>query len=156
MKIYTVGHSTRTFEDFLKILKFYKIELVVDVRRFPMSKKFPYFNKENFENELPRNKIEYLHYPELGGFRKEGYEAFTKTEEFSKAIEKLLEIIDEKVTAIMCAEWNVMKCHRWYISEELIKLKHEIFHIINETKVQSHLDLPKRKPKAKCELKIKI
>lgn len=151
MRIYTIGHSTRNFEDFVDILKNYRIDLVIDIRKFPTSKKFPHFNKEFLENELTKNQIEYLHYPELGGYRKGGYEAFTKTEEFSDAINKLLEIIDNKISAIMCAEWNVMKCHRWYVSEFLNNLDYEVIHIIDCKKFQNHKELPKKKLKIKCD-----
>jgi uncharacterized protein (DUF488 family) len=155
MEIYTIGHSTRSLEEFLEILKKFQIQLVVDVRRFPSSKKFPWFNKESLEKELPKNQVEYLHFPELGGFRKEGYEAFTKTEEFSEALEKLIEIIKDRVVAILCAEWNPLKCHRWYISEKLSKMGYEVIHIISSEKCQKHSELPKEKLKIKCD-KLKL
>jgi len=152
MKIYTIGHSTKTIEEFLDILKYYQIELIIDVRRFPSSKKFSHFNKENLEKELlTKGNIEYLHYPELGGYRKEGYENFTKTEEFDNAIKKLLEIIDEKISAILCAEWNVMRCHRKYISNELHKQGYEIMHIIDTKTVKNHKDLPWKTLKLYCD-----
>jgi len=151
MKIFTIGHSTRSFEEFLKVLKHYKINFLVDVRNFPSSKKFPWFNKENLEKELTKNQIEYLHYPELGGFRKGGYEAFTKTEEFEKSVRNLVEIIDEKNSAIMCAEWNVMKCHRKYISNELHREGYEIIHIINTKTVKNHKELPWKTLKLYCD-----
>ncbi|MDI6807301.1 MAG: hypothetical protein QMD14_05900, partial [Candidatus Aenigmarchaeota archaeon] len=66
-------------------------------------------------------------------------------------IKKLLEIIDDKIAAILCAEWNPMKCHRWYISEKLNKMKHEIIHIVSLEKYQNHLELPKKKLKIKCD-----
>lgn len=149
--IFTIGHSTRSLEDFIDILKHYDIQLIIDVRRWPSSKKFPWFNRESLEVELSTNGIEYLHYPELGGYRKEGYETFSKSKEFNQAIKKLLEIIDDKIAAILCAEWNPMKCHRWYISEKLNKMKHEIIHIISLEKYQNHLELPKKKLKIKCD-----
>ncbi|MEM5855118.1 MAG: DUF488 domain-containing protein [Candidatus Aenigmatarchaeota archaeon] len=151
MKIYTLGHSTRDFEEFLSILKKFEIQLVVDVRRFPSSKKFPWFNKENLEVELAKNNISYIHFSKLGGFREKGYETFSKTKEFKDAVKELLDVIDGKVTAILCAEWNPMRCHRWYISEKLSEMKHEIIHIISLEKYQNHLELPKKKLKIKCD-----
>lgn len=155
MKVYTLGHSTRTLEDFVDILKHYNIQLVVDVRKFPSSKKFPHFNKENLETELPKIDIHYIHYPELGGYRKEGYEAFSRSEEFSNSLNKLLGIIDNKTTAIMCAEWNPMKCHRWYISETLFKMRYQITHIIDINNAKEHQELPEKIGKIKCDKRAK-
>ena len=132
MKIFTLGHSTRSLEEFLEILKIFKIELVVDVRRFPSSKKFPHFNKEILEEELTKNKIQYVHY------RKEGYENFSKTEEFSKSIEKLLKIIDEKNSVILCSELLWFRCHRRYIANHLASKGYEVIHIFDKEKIQEH------------------
>lgn len=143
MRIFTLGHSTRTLEDLLEILKEFQIELVVDIRRFPSSKKFPWFNKENLEDELSKNKILYIHFPDLGGYRKEGYLAFSKTEEFSKAIEKLLETIDEKDAVILCSELLWFRCHRRYVAERLVMLGNKVIHIFDKNKTQEHKLLDK-------------
>lgn len=153
MKIHTIGHSTRSFDEFTDVLKHFQIELVIDVRRFPRSKKFPHFNKENLENELPKNNIQYLHYPELGGFRKGGYEAFTKTEEFSNAINKLLKIINNKTVAIMCAEILWWRCHRRHVANMLVELGYPIIHIFNEKKTQEH-KLREKEIEERMKLKI--
>lgn len=155
MKVYTIGHSTRTLEDFVDILKHYDIQLVIDVRRFPSSKKFPHFNKENLERELSEVGIQYIRYSELGGYRKEGYETFSQSEEFDNAIKKLLEIIDDKTITILCAEWNVMKCHRWYISETLFKMRYQITHIIDINNAKEHQELPEKMGKIKCDKRAK-
>lgn len=138
MKIYTLGHSTRTFEEFLRILKKFGIKQIIDVRRFPSSKKFPWFNKENLKKELEREKIEYVHSPELGGYRKEGYENFTKSEEFKRSIEKVLKIMNGKTSTILCAERFFWRCHRKYIANYLAKIGHEIVHILDENKIYKH------------------
>jgi len=153
MKIYTIGHSTRTLEDFIDILKYYKIQLLIDVRQFPGSKKFPWFNKESLEQELPKNKIQYIHFSELGGFRKGGYLAFTQTKEFINGIKKLLETIDNKTTAIMCAEILFWRCHRKYISEELVNQGIEVIHILNKEKIFEH-KLKSKEIQEKMNLKI--
>jgi len=153
MKIYTIGHSTRNLEEFIDILKHLRIELVIDVRRFPGSNKFPWFNKENLEKELPKNQVEYLHFPELGGFRKEGYEAFTKTKEFSQAVNKLIEIIDDKTVAIVCAEILWWRCHRRYIANALVEKGLEVTHIFDKEKIQEH-KLREKYIEEKMKLKI--
>jgi uncharacterized protein (DUF488 family) len=153
MKIYTLGHSTRSFEEFINILKNFQVELVLDVRKFPSSKKFPWFNKENLEKELTKNKIEYIHFPELGGYRKEGYENFAKSEEFEKAIKKLLEVIDEKNSLILCAEALWWRCHRRYIANHLASLGYQIIHIFDEKRTQEH-KLKEKEIEEKMKLKI--
>jgi uncharacterized protein (DUF488 family) len=70
VKIYTLGHSNRSFEEFFEILRFFGINLVVDVRRFPSSRRFPHFNKKYLEEKLLEAKIEYIHFQELGGYKK--------------------------------------------------------------------------------------
>ena len=68
--IYTIGHSTRTFEEFVTLLRIFSIEMLVDVRSYPGSKRYPFFNKENLAKELPLQHIFYEHIPALGGRRK--------------------------------------------------------------------------------------
>ena len=138
MKIYTIGHSTRKLEEFIRILNNFKIKLVVDVRRFPSSKKFPWFNKENLEKVLKKEGIQYLHFPELGGYRKEGYKKFARSKEFRENIGKLLEVINEKNAAIMCTELLWWKCHRRYIANFLTKLGHKVIHIFDERRSYEH------------------
>lgn len=155
MKIYTIGHSTRNLKEFLDVLNHFDIELVIDVRRFPSSKRFPWFNKESLEEELAKNNVQYIHFPELGGFRKEGYFNFSQTKEFDQAIKRLIETIDDKTATIMCAEWNVMRCHRWYISEFLSKRGHKVIHVVNVNNTKDHGELPKKGLKILCDRKIK-
>jgi uncharacterized protein (DUF488 family) len=138
MEIYTIGHSTRNLEEFIEILKNFQIQLVVDVRRFPSSKKFPWFDRENLEEELKKNGIEYVHFSELGGYRKEGYEAFSKTGEFSKALEKLIEVVNEKKAVVMCAEAFWWRCHRRYIANALAEKGIQVVHIFDKEKIQEH------------------
>jgi len=138
MKIFTIGHSTRNLEEFLDILKNFNIEMVVDVRRWPTSKKFPWFSKDSLQKELNKNNIQYTHYPELGGYRKEGYAHFAKTEEFSDSLTNLIKIIDDKNATIMCAERLFWRCHRKYISNELVKLGYNVLHILDMQKTYEH------------------
>lgn len=138
MKVYTIGHSTRTLEEFLETLKHYNINLIIDVRKFPTSKRLPWFNKEVLEKETQKLHILYVHFPELGGFRKEGYEQFTKSEDFTKAIDKLIEIMDSKVVAIMCSEFLWWRCHRKYVADILAKNGFEVIHVFDKERVQEH------------------
>ncbi len=102
-KIWAIGHSTRTWEEFLKLLQSFDIEILVDVRSYPGSRKFPQFNKENMEEELPKNKIRYELLKKLGVRRKSNpdstntvwrhpsfrsYADYMETEEFREGIEE--------------------------------------------------------------------
>lgn len=153
MKIFTFGHSTRSIKEFLDILKHFNIELLIDVRRWPTSKKFPWFSKDNLQEELVKENIRYIHYPELGGYRKEGYATFAKTEEFTEALKKLLEMIDNKIAVILCAEKLWFRCHRKYIAERLAEQGNEIIHILDEKTTYEH-KLKTKDLKQKMNLRI--
>ncbi len=134
-RIYTLGTDRRTEEDFVEILIAYNIEALIDIRRFPKSK-IPLFTRENLEDLLKKEGIEY-HYLgiELGGFRKGGYEAYTSTEDFKKGIQRLEEIAKVKTSVIICAERFPWKCHRKWVARELRKRGWEVDHIIDKGKI---------------------
>jgi uncharacterized protein (DUF488 family) len=140
-------------DEFTRVLKSYAIDMVIDVRRFPHSRKFPHFNKENLEVVLPQSGIAYVHFADLGGFRKEGYQAFSKSEEFHKALEKLLKLVEGKNAAVMCAEILWWRCHRRYIANALATSGHEIVHIFDEHKTQLHTPLDRDvEERMKCKI----
>src|SRR3954452_24841947 len=108
--VFTVGHSTRSGEEFLQILKAHGVEVLVDVRTFPGSRRYPQFNREALNESLKKAGIEYKHEPRLGGrkvprpnshntawrnpqFR--GYADHMETKVFRKGVEDLLEVADE-------------------------------------------------------------
>jgi len=126
MKIFTIGHSNRKIEEFLNLLKKNKIEILIDVRRFPSSKKFPWFNKDFLREILKKENIEYIHFEKLGGFRKEGYKNFAKTKEFESAVKELLKISKSKNVCIMCSERFYWRCHRRFIIKKIKELNPEI------------------------------
>lgn len=144
-EIYTIGHSTRTLEDFIGVLKYYDIKIIVDVRHFPHSRHNPQFNRETLGEELLRYNITYKWLKSLGGFRKEGYKKYTKTEEFKEGIKKLIEIAKKEKTAVMCAEIVWLKCHRRYIADILKRQRWKVFHIFDETRLDKHKITLKRK-----------
>lgn len=153
-KIYTLGTSNRSIDEFLEILKEYQIKAVVDVRRWPTSKWFEHFKKENLEKILEENNIEYLHFEKLGGFREGGYQAYLKTEDFKEALKELIKIAKNKNTLIICAEKLPWKCHRAYIARELESKKFETLHIIEKERIWQPKIEP-REIKPKCQKKIK-
>ncbi len=152
--IYTIGHSNRSFDEFLRILKRFEIAVLADIRRFPGSK-FEHFRKKHLEKTLPENGIEYVWVEELGGYRKrvlesspneaiesEGfrnYADYMLTDEFRRAAEKLASIAREKRTCIMCAEKLYWRCHRMVLSDYLTAvLGFEVVHIIDPTSTRRH------------------
>jgi uncharacterized protein (DUF488 family) len=134
-KIYTLGTGLRSEEDFIEILLAYNIQSVIDVRSYPKSK-IPAFNRENLEDLLNREGIEY-HFlgKELGGFRKGGYIAYALTEDFKKGIELLESIAILNPSVFICAERFPWKCHRRWIARELHRRGWEVDHIIDKGKV---------------------
>lgn len=151
--IWTIGHSSRTLEDFVELLKTFRIELLVDVRRYPGSRKFPYFNKDALAESLPQEGIAYKHIESLGGRRKvlpnskndawrldsfRGYADYMETEEFKSALEELEELAKKKRTAFMCSEAVWWSCHRSLVSDALKVKGWEVFHIMGSTNAPEH------------------
>jgi uncharacterized protein (DUF488 family) len=140
--IYTVGSSTRNPEDFISLLRKFKIEALVDVRRFPVSK-FNHFKKDKLASNIQKWGMKYLYLGDvLGGFRQNGYEEYTHTQEFVKGVGKLEEIAGEFVTAFMCAEKFPWRCHRRFIALKLEQDDWRVIHILDEEKTWE----PKNRP----------
>ena len=151
--IWTIGHSTRTEEEFLSLLKSFKIVQLIDVRRFPGSRKFPHFNKEHLESVIPENNIRYVHLENLGGRRKihpdskntvwrhpsfQGYADYMETPEFEQAIEVLKKLALERPSAIMCSEAVWWRCHRSMIADRLKEENWQVLHILGKNQEQEH------------------
>ncbi len=140
--IYTVGHSNRTLDEFLRILRKYGIVLVVDVRRWPTSRRVPWFRKENLEKVLAEQGIRYVWLGELlGGYRPGGYENYMKTAEYARGIEQLVQLVNsvqDGYPAVMCRERLWFRCHRRFIADTLTELGFEVIHIIDEDRTYRH------------------
>ncbi len=156
MVIYTIGHSTHSWEKFVAMLKSFEIELLADIRSYPGSRYMPHFNRETMVKTIPESGMEYIHMPGLGGRRRnlpeidesltEGwkhiafrnYSAYTLTEDYSKGLEELMEIAKQKTTCIMCAESVPWRCHRLLVSNSLSFKGFCVRHIMDEGKTISH------------------
>lgn len=151
--IWTIGHSTRSIDEFLALLKAHKIEALVDVRHFPGSRRYPHFGKEQLGRVLMEADIEYHHLPELGGRRRpqvhsvntawrneafRGYADYMQTKAFAQGIRRLLEISCQKRVAMMCAEAVWWRCHRGLIADYLKANGHEVLHIQSATRADEH------------------
>jgi uncharacterized protein (DUF488 family) len=130
--IYTVGTSTRSAEEFTRLLKSRNVEVVVDVRRFPSSR-FEHFSSDHFSRLLRNADIDYVYMgKELGGYRRGGYQAFTSSSKFLEGMEKLIQIANRSMVALVCAERFPWRCHRRFISAELEKQGWRVIHIIDQ------------------------
>ncbi|HTG52628.1 MAG TPA: DUF488 domain-containing protein [Candidatus Tectomicrobia bacterium] len=154
MRIWTIGHSTRMVDEFISLLRENEIKLLVDVRAFPSSRRYPQFNKEVLGESLSAHGISYEHFPELGGKRKSkpdsrntawrnasfrGYADYMETQQFQKGIERLLDLAEETgPTAIMCAEAVWWRCHRSLIADYLKVRGVEVLHILGANKIEPH------------------
>ena len=151
--IWTVGHSNRTLEDFVTILRSHNIELVVDVRRFPGSRRYPHFNSEKLSTALAEQGIAYLHFPELGGRRAprpdspnvawrnegfRGYADYMETAEFRAAIDKLASEAKKRRTVVMCAEALWWQCHRSMVADFLKTEGWSVWHVLGAQKTEEH------------------
>ena len=153
LKIWTVGHSTRSIEEFVAILKSFDLQVLADVRSFPGSRRYPHFNKDSLRASLHASGIEYQHTPELGGRRRSkpdslnmawrnesfrGYADYMETEAFRAAIDRLIVVARERRCAVMCAEAVWWRCHRSLISDQLKANGVEVIHIIDAGKSEAH------------------
>src|ERR1700751_1732214 len=118
--LYTVGHSTRSLEDLISVLKHHSIETLVDIRAFPVSRRLPHFNRESLESSLQAVGLRYIWMKALGGYRKKtmedspntglrnasfrNYADYMLTPEFEQAVAELVKIGEDSRTAYMCAE----------------------------------------------------
>ncbi len=140
--VYTIGHSNREFSEFTELLASYDVSVVVDVRRFPTSRKFPQFKLEFLKTNLPKHGIGYVWLGDkLGGFRAGGYLNYMKSREFSEGMKELLKIVElvkKGYVAVMCMEKLWFRCHRRFIADTLVNLGYEVMHIIDAGRVAKH------------------
>lgn len=151
--IWTIGHSTRPFEEFIQMLDSFKIETLVDVRSFPGSRKFPQYNKEILIQTMPEQGIEYIHLKSLGGRRKtnpdskntawrvlafRAYADYMETDDFKNGILELEKIGRKKRVAYMCSEAVWWRCHRSMISDYLKAEGWDVEHIMAIGKDEEH------------------
>jgi uncharacterized protein (DUF488 family) len=151
--VLTVGHSNRSFEAFVRILRAQGIERLADVRTVPRSRHNPQFNTEALAQTLPGFGIAYVHLPRLGGLRRprqdsrntawrnsgfRGYADHMETAEFDEAVEGLIDLAREKRTAVMCAEAVYWRCHRALLADALVSRGVNVLHVMDEKKTEPH------------------
>jgi uncharacterized protein (DUF488 family) len=152
-RIRTIGHSTHPLAEFIALLEENAIALLVDVRRFPGSRRNPQYHTEALAASLSAAGIDYRHFPELGGRRRalpdsrngvwrnpafRGYADHMASAEFRQAFDALQALAEQAHTAIMCAELLWWRCHRSMIADDLTLHGWEVRHILGPGQVTAH------------------
>jgi uncharacterized protein (DUF488 family) len=152
-RLWTVGHSTRTADHFLELLRAHEIDRLADIRTIPQSRRHPHFGRLALEARLKEAGIEYRHFHGLGGLRKprpdspnsawrnpafRGYADHMLSPEFASAVDELLIFGDEGRAAVMCAEAVWWRCHRMLLSDALVGRGVDVQHILTEASTQPH------------------
>lgn len=160
--VLTIGHSTRSLDDFISLLKDYNVGKLIDVRTVPRSRHNPQFNRETLPDELKVARIGYGHLAGLGGLRHpnkdsvnlgwrnasfRGFADYMQTEAFETNLEKLIDMASRQRIAIMCAESLPWRCHRSLIADALTARGIRVEHIFSPTTCKPHAMTPWAKVK---------
>ena len=151
--IFTIGHSTRSADEFLSLLQAHAVTILVDIRTVPKSRRHPHFAKDALAAFLGSHGIRYVHLPALGGLRKpqrdsrngawqndsfRGYADHMQTAEFGEGIDELLAVSQEGTVAVMCAEAKWWQCHRQLVADALTARGVEVRHIMTRGDAPRH------------------
>jgi uncharacterized protein (DUF488 family) len=164
--VQTLGHSTRSLDELVGLLEEFEIGILVDVRRFPGSRRYPHFSRDALADRVAGAGIEYRHEPDLGGRREarpdslntawraaafRGYADHMATEEFAAALQRVIEW-QARRPALMCAEAVPWRCHRQLIADALVARGLEVLHVIGPGKVMPHALHPQARVSAEGSL----
>jgi len=145
--IHTIGHSTRPIEAFIELLKAHQVTLLVDVRRWPSSTRYPHFHRQALSAVLKREGIDYIWRGDLGGFRKpakdspnsgwrvgafRAYADFMLTNQFETIMAEIEALASEKRSAVMCAEAVPWRCHRQLLADAFLIRRWSVRHILDD------------------------
>ncbi len=151
--ILTIGHSTRPVTELIDLLRAHGVDALVDVRRFPGSRRYPQYGRDALRSALAEAGIEYIHEPRLGGRRPprpdspntywrnagfRGYADYMATPEFRAGLDDLVRIANGRTVAIMCAEAVPWRCHRQLVADAFVARGHRVAHILGRGPAQSH------------------
>jgi uncharacterized protein (DUF488 family) len=154
MRLYTIGHSTRTLDELVDALRSFGIRLLIDIRTIPRSRHAPQFNREALTRDLPKRGIGYTHLGALGGLRKprpdsrntgwrnagfRGFADYMETPAFAAGLEELRALAgDADAAAVMCAEAVPWRCHRSLVADALTAQGDAVLHIMRPGVATSH------------------
>ena len=153
MTVFTIGHSTRSLDEFVGLLKVHGVSQLADIRTVPRSRRHPQFAIDSLAMSLPAAGVAYRHFPSLGGLRKprpgsinaawqhagfRGYADYMGTPEFGEALTSLIAWSEAAPTAIMCAEAVWWRCHRRLVADALLARGIDVRHIISAAEPRRH------------------
>ena len=151
--VFTIGHSTRTIEGFIRLLKAHRVQRVLDVRTIPRSRHNPQFNRDQLSPALHRARMHYTHMPGLGGLRRarrdssntawrnasfRGYADYMQTVEFDDNLSRCIALARRERVVLMCAEAVPWRCHRSLIADALIVRGIEAMEITSGIRARPH------------------
>jgi uncharacterized protein (DUF488 family) len=152
-RVFTIGHSTRTLDTFLRLLEAHGVRQLADIRTVPRSRRMPHFSSQALAESLREARIEYRHFPALGGMRGprpdspngawrnaafRGYADHMQTREFAEGVSALLDWARGGPTAVMCAEANWRQCHRLLLADALFVRAVAVLHIESAERTAPH------------------
>jgi uncharacterized protein (DUF488 family) len=152
-RVWTIGHSTRTADEFISLLRLQEIDRLADIRTIPQSRRHPHFGRDALSARLAAEGVQYRHFKDLGGLRKpradsvngawknqafRGYADHMETAEFAAAVDELLAFGAGGRVAVMCAEAVWWRCHRMLLSDALVARAIDVKHILGAASVQPH------------------
>ncbi len=155
--VFTIGHSTRSLDAFIDLLRAHGVQRLVDVRTIPRSRHNPQFNRETLSATLHNRRIHYTHLAALGGLRHahkdsqnagwqnasfRGFADYMQTPEFEQGLEQLIALSREEQVAVMCAEAVPWRCHRSLIADALAVRGIPVRHIMSPTRAEPHTLTP--------------
>ncbi len=152
MVIYTVGHSNVSAGDLTRTLRAWDVKLLVDVRRYPSSRRHPHFNGPALAAHLEAHGLRYRHEEPLGGYRQarpdspnsalddgfRGYADYMSSRPFQDSVVRLIALSRVHVTAVMCAEVDPERCHRRFLADALAVRDLEVVHILSADSSRRH------------------
>jgi uncharacterized protein (DUF488 family) len=151
--LFTIGHSNQPLESFLALLAGQGIRFLADIRRYPGSRRWPWFGRDSLPGSLAAQGIAYRHFPSLGGRRKpeadspngawrvpqfQAYADYMATPEFRAGLDELLDLIPQGPLTILCAEALPWRCHRNLLSDSVLIRGVPVFHILSSGKLKPH------------------
>ena len=151
--VLTIGHSTRSIEEFIRLLKAHGVQRVIDVRTIPRSRHNPQFSRDQLSPALHRARIHYRHMPGLGGLRHaqrdstnigwrnanfRGYADYMQTSTFRESLDRCIELAKRERVVLMCAEAVPWRCHRSLIADALLVRGIEASEITSGVRTRPH------------------
>jgi len=153
IRLYTVGHSTRTLDELVALLRAFEVTVLVDIRTIPKSRHNPQFNGDTLHARLHSRRIRYVHLSELGGLRRarkdspnagwrnasfRGFADYMMTEDFEAGLFKLRTLAAGRSIALMCAEAVPWRCHRSLVADAVTVRGAEVEHIMSAKHASPH------------------